>query len=648
MLEPHLKHNLHMVDPSSQQAVQMGCVASLTDSKSYKISAELTITKIISKHEVDLAQLPSVLFSVSKEKYDPKGKIKDFINYLKEKQNKVGVILLDSHGTIGYLTHSLPPDELLMNKTIGFRCFIKTVPSDDTVVVKDSKKRGFEQIQAADHYNSNLKRVKKDRHLSMIYHLRELNNWVKSTIINIACRHYSTTCPSVLDFGCGMGGDINKWLKGHIGVSNYVGVDIALNSLKHFVNERLSAYTKEKYKFTKLICADIGTESLTSSTLHMHTWDSSGNSKWYDGIPLTINDKFDLVSCQFAVHYMFQSRQKAKHFLQEVSRHLKPGGLFIVTTIDSRVVTDMILERYTSGVKRSKLSDNSDRSDQDSSMDQQRLVISDEFENKLLTITFKDDSWHHLVEIGAKHSMDNNEVPFGIQYDFNLHDSDDMSAVNAPEWLVPSGSPLQDLVEECGLTVQSNQNFHQFVESNIANSSYREHMENRGVFNYKGTMSSAEWNIARLYTVIVFERKFENSSQKLNALDSNASATMSNPVPPTKVAVLEPHSPPVSPPPSPPEVFEPRSPSSPPPSPPKVLEPRSPSSPPPSPPKVLEPRSPSSPPPSPSMSTGLRSPINSPPPSPRTPPTAPPPHLKKQKDVVAVDDDDGPVYTFDD
>ena len=595
MLEPHLKHDLRLVDPSSQQAVLLGCVASLSDSKAYKISAELTITKIISKHEVDLDQLPSVLFSVSKGKYDPKGKIKDFIKYLIEKQNKAGVILLDSHGTVGYLVHALPPDELLMNKTIGFRCFIKSMPLEDTVIVKDSKKRGFEQLQAADHYNSNLKRVKKDRHFSLIYHLRELNNWVKSTIINIACKHYSTISPSVLDFGCGMGGDISKWLKGHIGVSNYVGVDIALNSLKHFVNERLSAYTKEKYKFTKLICADIGTESLTSSTLHMHTWDGSGNSKWHDGIPLTINDKFDLVSCQFAVHYMFQSRQKAKHFLQEVSRHLKPGGLFIVTTIDSRVVTDMILERYASGVKRSRLSGSSDSSDQDASTDQQRLVIVDEFDNKLLTMTFKDEKWRHLIETGATHSIDSNEVPFGIQYDFNLHDSDDMAAVNAPEWLVPSGSPLQHLVEECGLTVRSNQNFHQFVASNTANSSYRQHMESRGVFNYRGTMSTAEWNIARLYTVIVFERKFDYSSQQLSALDYNVSAILSTPVLP-KNSGFEPHSPA------------------------------------------------SSPPPSPNISVGLRSPINSPPQSPRTPPTAPPAHLKRLK----VDDDDGPVYNFDD
>jgi SAM-dependent methyltransferase len=461
-----------------------------------------------------------------------------------------------------------------------------------------------------------------------------------------------------------MGGDINKWLKGHNGISSYVGVDIAFNSLKHFVNERLSAYNKEKYKFTKLICADIGSESLISSTLHVHTWDSSGSSQWCDAIPLTVNDKFDLVSCQFAFHYMFQSRQKAKHFLDEVSRHLKPGGLFVVTTIDSRVVADMILQQYASSTKGSKLRDHNSDISSSSSEREMRLVITDEFDSKLLTITFKDDHWQHLTEIGASQLMKNNEIPFGIQYDFNLHDSDDMAAVNAPEWLVPSGSPLHQLADECGLTVQSNHNFHQFVESNMTNSSYREHMENRGVFNYKGTMSSAEWAIARLYTVIVFERKFENGnnpSKKTHLLDARSANTSSSMSSQPETVRLRPISPSDSPPPSPSNAaarLRPISPSdSPPPSPSNAaarVRPISPSdSPPPSPSNAaarVRPISPSdSPPPSPPVSGGTRSPLDSPPPSPRTPPTAPPPHLKRHRAVYNNNDDDGgPVYAFDD
>ena len=53
-------------------------------------------------------------------------------------------------------------------------------------------------------------------------------------------------------------------------------------------------------------------------------------------VPLTESDLFDVASCQFALHYMFQTVERADHFFSEVSRHLVKNGLFIVTTIDCR------------------------------------------------------------------------------------------------------------------------------------------------------------------------------------------------------------------------------------------------------------------------------------------------------------------------
>ena len=48
---------------------------------------------------------------------------------------------------------------------------------------------------------------------------------------------------------------------------------------------------------------------------------------------------FDIVSCQFAMHYMFENETKLRTFLKNVSCKLEPGGFFIGTTIDAdRVV----------------------------------------------------------------------------------------------------------------------------------------------------------------------------------------------------------------------------------------------------------------------------------------------------------------------
>lgn len=78
------------------------------------------------------------------------------------------------------------------------------------------------QLAAASHYND-LKRERSSRHLSHIFHLRNLNNIIKTEIITSAAmkakldainnRKEILQGVSVIDFGCGMGGDIFKWFK---------------------------------------------------------------------------------------------------------------------------------------------------------------------------------------------------------------------------------------------------------------------------------------------------------------------------------------------------------------------------------------------------------------------------------------------------
>ena len=51
---------------------------------------------------------------------------------------------------------------------------------------------------------------------------------------------------------------------------------------------------------------------------------------------MRISDKivFDVVSTQFAIHYMFHSEQLLRGYLANVSKRLVDGGSFIGTTID--------------------------------------------------------------------------------------------------------------------------------------------------------------------------------------------------------------------------------------------------------------------------------------------------------------------------
>lgn len=69
--------------------------------------------------------------------------------------------------------------------------------------------------------------------------MRNLNNWIKTALIEHAISTYHTHSQhfplKVIDFGCGKGGDLDKWVRNKSAeLHSYVGVDIARQSLEDF------------------------------------------------------------------------------------------------------------------------------------------------------------------------------------------------------------------------------------------------------------------------------------------------------------------------------------------------------------------------------------------------------------------------------
>ncbi|KAL6178748.1 hypothetical protein ACLB2K_050266 [Fragaria x ananassa] len=86
-----------------------------------------------------------------------------------------------------------------------------------------------------------------EREASPVFHLRKLNNWIKSVLIQL----YARPRDVVLDLACGKGGDLIKWDKAGIGY--YVGIDIAEGSSEDF----RARYNGTKFTFPIcLICKD--------------------------------------------------------------------------------------------------------------------------------------------------------------------------------------------------------------------------------------------------------------------------------------------------------------------------------------------------------------------------------------------------------
>ena len=113
---------------------------------------------------------------------------------------------------------------------------------------------------------------------------------------------------------CGKGGDLPKYMAASIG--SYVGVDIAAGSIGH-------ARTRYSQRYSKHFPAEFEARDAFGEDL----------CGLFAGRPL-----FDVVSCQFAIHYSFMTPARARTALANAAAHLRPGGRFVGTTLDANVL----------------------------------------------------------------------------------------------------------------------------------------------------------------------------------------------------------------------------------------------------------------------------------------------------------------------
>lgn len=354
-------------------------------------------------------------------------------------------------------------------------------------------KRPFDQIAkeadpdaAAAFYNQLQRNATSDRADSMLFHMRAMNNWVKSILIN----EYSRRDDCVLDLACGKGGDLMKWAKR--GISKYVGVDIAQKSLEDAV-ERIESNAQHRDLDVQFIQGDLGRVSLLED--ESHCWTRSRG--WHDAIPLESACCFNLISMQFSFHYMFGDEQRASRCFRTLHELLVDGGIFIATTVDP----NKILMKYYQNLHS-----------EDTEQDQQRqagetkpdVQILDDKKREVCAIRFDQTVKDQLLGFDTTSS----EGAFGLRYNFTLRDSNDQAggqAVDLPEYLVPDDL-LKRLLKENGFELLLQQNFHSFVHKHSDKN--RSLLEKMHVMNYAGSISDAEWEVAGLYQVLAFKKAY--------------------------------------------------------------------------------------------------------------------------------------------
>lgn len=189
---------------------------------------------------------------------------------------------------------------------------------------------------------------------------RDYHNWIKSVIIYLYCspdregRDGRIKKKSVLDLGCGRGGDLLKMY--HARISEWVATEPDYENLFGF-GANLSAmgrYQENVVKFPDFpkmtfiqadsrlpLVGDIQEKKLTNMT--------SENKTLINKV-FTKDKKFDIINIQFAIHYLIDSPESVKNLIETIKTHLKVGGYLICTTFDPSQVMKLLngKDTYTS------------------------------------------------------------------------------------------------------------------------------------------------------------------------------------------------------------------------------------------------------------------------------------------------------------
>ena len=187
--------------------------------------------------------------------------------------------------------------------------------------------------------------------------MRDFHNlFVKKTLIQGVSRKGN----NLIDFACGKAGDLPKWIAANL--SFVFGIDISKDNIENRLNGACSRYLNFKKttspmphalfvngnsalnirsgtnmfndKANEIVKAVFG---LSSSSKSLGPAVARQQGKGHNG--------FDISSCQFAMHYMFENKRTFYNFIRNVTECTKVNGYFIATCYDGRTIFNMLKKK---------------------------------------------------------------------------------------------------------------------------------------------------------------------------------------------------------------------------------------------------------------------------------------------------------------
>ena len=199
------------------------------------------------------------------------------------------------------------------------------------------------------------------------------NYWIKNM-----CLIQKYKGKTLFDIACGKAGDLNKWIDA--GIEKVLGIDYSRDNIENPVD---GAYSRTLNRLTSLQPRRLKPHPQANSHIKFLyiTMDGSKviNEEYING--LSEDDKhvariawglqkpplserkaqefykyvpshgFDMVSCQFAIHYFFENDTTLNNFVRNVNANLAHGGYFIGTCLDGNKIKATMAKAKTTELR---------------------------------------------------------------------------------------------------------------------------------------------------------------------------------------------------------------------------------------------------------------------------------------------------------
>ena len=211
--------------------------------------------------------------------------------------------------------------------------------------------------------------------------LRDFHNlYVKNLLITSVAKKGDI----LIDYACGKGGDFPKWIKAEL--SFVFGIDVSKDNLENRLDGACARFLNYRRDFKSVPYALFvhgnsnqnirsGAAMLNDRAIHttraIFGQGQRNEEKLGKGVARQYGkgeDGFHISSCQFALHYFFESSNTLQNFIRNIAECTRLGGYFIGTCYDGKLIFNMLknkkngesVELYSNDVKMWEVQKNYD------------------------------------------------------------------------------------------------------------------------------------------------------------------------------------------------------------------------------------------------------------------------------------------------